>query len=60
MMMATFTRRFQVSGVRCQQLKSTRWIDVGSRVGLSLTADEFSLNPSLVQAQFGFLLTPET
>jgi hypothetical protein len=55
MKVATFTSSVQVSGVRCQQLKSTRWIGVDEMDFLSPVLT-FSHNPISVQDS-GFVFT---
>jgi len=41
--------RFQVSGVRCQQLKSTHWIGVAHEIDFVSPELAFSRNPISVQ-----------
>jgi len=45
-----------VSGVRCQQLKSTRWIGVGHKMDFLSPVLTFSRNPISVQ-DAGFFFT---
>jgi hypothetical protein len=47
--------RFQVSGVRCLQLKSTRWMAVAHELDFLSPLVTFSLNPIRVQDS-GFVL----
>jgi len=52
---ATFASGVQVSGVRCQQLKSIRWMGVDPELDILSTLVTFSLNPTWVQdSGFGF------
>jgi hypothetical protein len=48
--------RFQVSGVRCQQLKSTRWIGVAHEMDFLSPVLTFSRNLISVQDS-GFVFT---
>jgi hypothetical protein len=52
----TFTSSVQVSGVRCQQLKSTRWIGVAHEMDFLSPVLTFSPNPISVQNS-GFVFT---
>jgi len=52
--------RCQVSGVGCQQLKSTRWMGVGHEVDFLSPVLTFSPNPISVQNSGFVLLTPDT
>jgi hypothetical protein len=56
MKVATFTSSVQVSGVRCQQLKSTRWIGVAHEMDFLSPVLTFSPNPISVQNS-GFVFT---
>jgi hypothetical protein len=56
MKVATFTSSVQVSGVRCQQLKSTRWIGVAHEIDFLSPVLTFSRNPISVQDS-GFVFT---
>jgi hypothetical protein len=49
MKVATFTSSVQVSGVRCQQLKSIRWIGVAHEMFFISSASTFSRNPISVR-----------
>ncbi|CAB1077221.1 hypothetical protein D1AOALGA4SA_5013 [Olavius algarvensis Delta 1 endosymbiont] len=49
MKVATTACRFQVSGVRCLQLKSTRWMGAAHELDFLSPLLTFSLNPSWVQ-----------
>jgi hypothetical protein len=53
---ATFTSSAQVSGVGCQQLKSTRWIGVAHEMGFLSPVLTFSRDPISVQDP-GFVFT---
>ena len=55
MKVATFASSVQVSGVRCQQLKSIRWMGVDHEFDLLSPLVTFSLNPIRVRdSDFGF------
>ncbi|CAB1079604.1 hypothetical protein D1AOALGA4SA_7312 [Olavius algarvensis Delta 1 endosymbiont] len=54
MKLTTNTSRFQVSGVRCQQLKSTRWMDVAHELDFLSPPVTFSLNQSGSRTQDWF------
>jgi hypothetical protein len=61
MKVATFTSSVQVSGVRCQQLKSIRWIGVAQKNLLSFTGVDLQSQPNLCSGlRIRFFLTPET
>jgi len=49
MKVATITSSVQVSGVRCQQLKSIRWIRVAHEMYFLSPVLTFSRNPISVQ-----------
>jgi hypothetical protein len=57
-----FISSVQVSGVRCQQLKSTRWVEVAHEVDFPSSVLGFNCNSISVQDsgfRIRFLLTPE-
>jgi hypothetical protein len=57
MKMATFTSNAWVSGVGCQQLKSTRWMGVAHELDFLSPLVTFSLNPiRVLNSGFFFLL----
>ncbi len=56
MKVVTFTSSVQVSGVGCQQLKSTRWIGVAHEMDVLSAVLTFSRNPISVQDS-GFVFT---
>ncbi len=49
MKVATFASSVQVSGVRCQQLKSIRWMGVDHELDFLSPLVTFSLNPIRIQ-----------
>ncbi|CAB1070629.1 hypothetical protein D1AOALGA4SA_979 [Olavius algarvensis Delta 1 endosymbiont] len=48
MKVTTTNGRFQVSGVRCQQLKSTRWMGIPHEMDFLSPLVIFSLNPGRI------------
>jgi len=60
MQVATFVISVQVSGVRCQRLKSIHRIEVDHDVDFHSALETFIHNPIRGRTQESFLLTPET